>query len=136
RDRNVTGVQTCALPILIPLLDYDVIAVLDVLVDHRVAANLQDVAASAPRQQLVWYGECFVAGHSLDRGSGRDKSQQRQLRRAGLALGRNDLDRSALVVRSPDVPFALEVGEVFVDGGQGLEPKLSGDLLEARSVPL
>src|SRR2546425_4322607 len=33
-----------------------VIAVLDVLVDHRVAANLQDVAASAPRQQLVWYG--------------------------------------------------------------------------------
>src|SRR2546425_11530214 len=66
-----------------------VIAVLDVLVDHRVAANLQDVAASAPRQQLVWYGECFVAGHSLDRGSGRDKSQQRQLCRAGLALGRN-----------------------------------------------
>src|SRR5436309_44717 len=130
RDHRLAGVG------LVPLLDHDVIAILDVLVDHRVPANLQDVAASASREQLVWDRDGFVAGHGLDWRSRRDESQQRQLRRAGLALGWNDLDRAALVMRPPDVPFALEVGEVFVHGGQRLEPELAGDLLEARSVPL
>jgi len=39
-------------------------------------------------------------------------------------------------MRAPDVPFALEVGQVLVDCGQRLEPKLAGDLLKAGGVPL
>src|SRR2546427_237798 len=69
-------------------------------------------------------------------GTGGDKSEQRQFRGAGLALGGDDFDRPALVMRAPDVPFALEIGEVLVNRRQRLEAKLAGNFLEAGGVPL
>src|SRR5258705_3688951 len=121
---------------LVAFLNDDVVAVLDVLVDHRIAAHLEDVAAPASRQQLVGYGDRLVTRDRLDRSTGGDQPEQRQLRGPGLPLGRDDFDRPALVVRAPDVPFALEIGEVLVNGRQRLEAKLAGNLLEAGGVPL
>ena len=39
-------------------------------------------------------------------------------------------------MRAPDVPFALEIGEVLVNGRQRLEAKLARNLFEAGGVPL
>src|SRR3989441_5729480 len=130
RDHGLAGVG------LVAFLNDDVIAVLDVLVDHGVAADLQDVAAPAPRQELIRHGDRLVTGDRLDRSAGRDKTEQGKLGRAGLSLGRHDFDGPALVMSAPDVPFALEIGEVFVDRRQRLESKLAGDFLEAGGVPL
>src|SRR5436309_3612468 len=130
RNHGLAGVGLAA------FLNDDVVAVLDVLVDHRVAAHLQDVAASAPRQELVRHGDRLVTGDRFDRSTSGDKSEQRELGGAGLALGRNDFDRPALVMGAPDVPFALEIGEVLVNRRERLEAKLAGDFLEAGGVPL
>src|SRR6266576_1109710 len=121
---------------LVAFLNDDVVAVLDVLVDHRIAAHLEDVAASAPRQQLVGHGDRLVTRDRFDRSTGGDKSEQRQFRGAGLPLGGDDFDRPALVMGAPDVPFALEIGEVLVHRRQRLEAKLAGNFLEAGGVPL
>src|SRR5467141_831309 len=130
RDDGLSGLG------LVPLLNDDVIAVLDVLVDHGVAAHLQHVAAAAARQELVRDGNRLVAGDGLDRMAGGNESEERQLGRPGLPFGRDDLDGPALVVGAPDVAFALEIGEVLVHRRQGLESELLGDFLEAGGVPL
>src|SRR2546427_5119567 len=75
---------------LVAFLNDDVVAVLDVLVDHRIAAHLEDVAASASRQQLVGHGDRLVTRDRFDRRAGGDQPEQRQLRGAGLPLGRDD----------------------------------------------
>src|SRR6266571_524777 len=121
---------------LVALLDHDEVAVLDVLVDHRIAPDAEHVAAPAPRQELIRHGERVVAADRLDRLPGRHQAQQRQLGRAGLALRRDDLDRPTLVVVAVDVPFALEVGEVLVDRRERSERELAGDFLEAGGVPV
>src|SRR5258708_6397297 len=96
---------------LVPLVDDDEIAVLDVLVDHRLAPHLQHVAAAAAGNQLVGHGNRIGPAHGLDRRAGRDETVQRQLGGAGLTARRYDLDAAALVVSAPDVPFALEARE-------------------------
>src|SRR6266850_2699145 len=130
RDDGLSGVG------LVPLLNDDVIAIFDVLVDHGVAAHLQHVAAAASRQELVRNGNRLVAADGLDGMAGGDESQERQLGRARLSLWRDDLDGPALVVGPPDVTFALEIGEVLMHRRQGLESELLSDFLEARGVPL
>src|SRR2546425_8168673 len=130
RDHGLAGVG------LVAFLNDDVVAILDVLVDHRVATHLQDVAAPAPRQELVRHRDRLVTRHRFDGRTGRDKSEQRQLGGAGLTLGRDDFDRPALVMRAPDVPFALEIGEVLVNRRQRLEAKLAGNFLETGGVAL
>src|SRR6266542_5711715 len=121
---------------LVALVHHDVVAVLDVLVDHGLPADLEHVASAAPRDQLVGNGQRVVAAQRFDRLAGRDEAQQRQLGRSRLTLRRHDFDGAALVVRAPDVPLALQVGEVLVDRGQVLKAELPGDLLEARGVAL
>src|SRR6266702_3966915 len=95
---------------LVALLDHDEVAVLDVLVDHRIAPDAEHVAAPAPRQELIRHGERVVAADRLD--------------------------RPPLVVVAVDVPFALEVGEVLVDRRERSEGELARDFLEAGGVPV
>src|SRR2546425_8990746 len=121
---------------LVALVDDDEVAVLDVLVDHRGAAHLEDVAAAAARHQLVGHGDGVVAAHRLDRLPRGHQTEQPQLGGPALALWRHDLDRPALVVRAPDVPFPLENGDVLVHRGERLESELASDLLEAGRVAL
>ena len=121
---------------LIPLMDDHEIAVLDVLVDHGRAAHFEHIAPATTREQLVGYGDRIGPADCFDRLAGRDQPEERELGGAGLALGGNDLDGPALVVSAPDVPFALEIGEVLVHGGERLEPEALGDFLEARGIAL
>src|SRR5438270_496018 len=55
---------------LVALVDHDEIAVLDVLVDHRLTPHLQHVAAAAAGYQLVGHRDGVVAAHRLDRLAG------------------------------------------------------------------
>src|SRR2546423_1669565 len=66
----------------------------------------------------------------------RDHALQRQVGGPGLAARRHDLDAATLVVSAADVPFALEVGEVLVHGGERAKRESLRDLFEARRVPL
>src|ERR1041384_5072944 len=129
-DHGLAGVG------LVAFLNDDVVAVLDVLVDHRVAAHLQDVAAAAARQELVWDGDRLITRDGFDGRARGDQPGQGELGGTGLALGGDDFDRPALVVRAPDVAFALEIGEVLVNRRERLEAKLAGNFLEAGGVPL
>src|SRR5256886_6819766 len=97
---------------LVALVDHDEIAVLDVLVDHRLTARLQRVAAAATGYQLVGHRDGVAAAHRLDRLAGRDQSVQRQLAGAGLTARRPDVDAATPVVRATDV--ALEIGRAHV----------------------
>src|SRR5438093_6241729 len=105
RNHGLAGLGLAA------FLNDDVVAVLDVLVDHRVAAHLQNVAASAPRQELVRHGDRLVTGDRFDRSTGGDKSEQRQFRGAGLAFGGDVFDRPDVVLGREDGHFA------HIDGG-------------------
>src|SRR5204863_7974248 len=111
-------------------------AVLDVLVDHGIAADFQHVAATTSRDQLIGYGDGIVPADGLDRLARRDETKQGQLGGPSLTLGRYDFDRAALVMRPADVPFSLQIGEVLMDCGERVEAELAGDLLEAGGVPL
>src|SRR5439155_163823 len=94
------------------------------------------VASAAPRQELVRHRDRLITRDRFDGCARSDQPEQRQLGGAGLALGRDDFDRPALVVRAPDVAFALEIGEVLVNRRERLEAKLACNFLEAGGVPL
>src|SRR3989441_2520075 len=100
---------------LVALVDHDEVAVLDVLVDHRVTAYLQDVAPAAAGDQLVGYRDRVRAADRLDRCAGRDQAVQRQVGGAGLATRRHDLDAATLVVSPADVSLSLQVGGGLLD---------------------
>src|SRR5262249_62233614 len=68
--------------------------------------------------------------------AGGNQPKQGELRGSGLALGRDDLDGPAFVVGPPDVALALQIGEMLVNCGQGLEGELFRDFLEAGRVSL
>src|SRR5260221_5197317 len=121
---------------LITLLHDDEVAVLDVLVDHRLAAHLEDVTAAAPRDELVGDGNRVVAADGFDRLAGRHQAEEGQPGRPPLSLRGDNFDGPGLVVRPADVPFALQISEVFMHRGERVEAELTRDLLEARGVPL
>src|SRR5438309_7069978 len=121
---------------LVALVHHDEIAVLDVLVDHRLTPNLQHVTAAAAGYQLVGHRDGVAPAHRLDRLAGRDQSVQRQLAGPGLTARRHDLDAATFVVRASDVALALEVGEVLVHRGERAERELLRDLFKARCVPV
>ena len=58
------------------MLDHDVIAVLDVAVDHGIAMHLQDEAVGAAEERIDF--EAFVLLGGVDRGAGSDGPQERQ----------------------------------------------------------
>src|SRR5207249_8082770 len=87
---------------LVALVDHDEVAVLDVLVDHRLTAYLQHVAAAPAGDQLVGHRDRVRAADRLDRRAVGHQAVQRQIGGAGLATRRHDLDAAALVVSAAD----------------------------------
>src|SRR6266853_6697056 len=83
---------------LVALVHHDEVAVLDVLVDHRLTAYFQHVAPTATGDQLVRYRDGIRTADRLDRRAGGDQAVQRQIRGPGLATWRHDLDPATLVV--------------------------------------
>ena len=72
---------------LVTFVHDDEVAITDLLVDHRGAADLKHVAAPAARDQLVRDRDRVVADDGLDRFARRHEAEQRQLGGPGLALG-------------------------------------------------
>ena len=89
------------------------------------AALLVDFLAGRPGRTLL---------PQLDREAGRYQAEEGDFGGAGGALGRQHLDRPALVVVPADVALPLEIGQMLVDGGQRLKGEVLGDLLETRRV--
>src|SRR3954463_13542889 len=116
------------------LVDDDEIAIPDLLVDHRVAADAKDVMVATPADEIL--GNADRLGHldRFDRHTCRDGSKQRQSGSTRKDLRRHELDSAALVVRALDVAFALEVCQMFVHRREGVIVKLRRDLLEAGRV--
>src|SRR5882724_2086969 len=90
---------------LVALVDHDEVAVLDVLVDHRLTAYLQHVAPTAAGNQLIGYRDGIRTADRLDRRASGDQAVQRKIRGPGLATWGHDLDPATLAVSATDVPF-------------------------------
>src|SRR5690606_37571854 len=113
----------------------DVVAVADVLVDHRVAPDAQDVAVAAAGQ-VLGHGYRLARRDRLDGGAGCDVAEQRQFQ-GTLAGGRgNQLDGATAVPRPSDEALLLQVGEVLVNRGERGEVEAIADFFEARRIPV
>jgi hypothetical protein len=64
-----------------------------------------------------------------------DHAEERDFRGATDAPGWEDLDAPALVVIATNCTLLLEVGQVLMDGGKGLQRKVVRNFLHARGVP-
>jgi len=125
------------LPILGSVLGayHDVVPVPDLLVDHRITLDLEDVVVS-PASYHVWGdGQRLGLGNGLDRDSCRDQAEERQLDCLGPDLRLHHLDRTALVVGLPYVSFPLQIRQVLVHRCERGVVEVVRDLLEAGSVP-
>jgi len=106
------------------------------LLDHRVAADLQHVVVPATLHEGIGNRERLLMRDRLDRHTGRHGAEQGKLDRARRHLVRQDLDRAALVVRALDVALPLEIAQMLVDGRERVVVEVVGDLLEAWGVAL
>ena len=115
------------------ILDDDVVAVADLLVDHRVALDAQHVGV-ALADEILGHGDRLAADDRFDRRAGGDVPEQRQLDRPAAEARRDQLDRPAPVPRALDEALFLQVGEVLVDGGERRQAEAPADFLQARRV--
>jgi hypothetical protein len=77
----------------LPILDDDEVAVADLLVDHRVALDPQDVRVALADQRFG-HGDRLVARDGLDGTAGRDVPEQRQLdARPPVRVGTSSTER-------------------------------------------
>ena len=116
-----------------PILDDDVVAVANLLVDHRVPLDAEDVGV-ALADEILRHGDRFAADHRFDRQARRDIPQQRQLDRAPAQPGRHQFDRPAAVPGALDEPFVLQIGEMLVDRCERRQTESTADFLQARRV--
>src|SRR6059058_3913336 len=116
------------------LVHDDEVAVANLLVDHRVAADAEDEMVARAADQVLRNTDGLGHVNRLDRHACGHRAKQGQGSGPRKDLRRHELYPPTLVVGALDVPFALEVGEVFVDRGEGVIVKLGRDLLEARRV--
>src|SRR6266481_15458 len=79
---------------LVALVDHDEVAVLDVLVDHRLTADLQYVAPTTAGDQLVGHRDRVRAADRFDGRAGGHQAVQRQI--GGADLGRDEVQDLAL----------------------------------------
>jgi len=109
------------------------VAVEDALADHRVAEHAQREGLAAAEQLL---GQGHGLGH-LDRLDGRPRRHPPEERDGDRGAGGRrlrQLERAAVVREPPDAPFALEVGQVLVHGGQRAQREMPSDLVERGRV--
>ena len=114
------------------LVDDDEVAVADLLVDHRVAADAKHVVAAASADERLGNARrsrCSSASIGIPAAT---RSEQRKLDRPRRRLARQDLDGATLIVAALDVALALEIGEVLVHRRQRVVAEILRDLLEAR----
>src|SRR5262249_30147506 len=110
-DRRFTAVDQRyhGLPVVRGLsrFDDDQIRIADVIPDHRIAANAQR-EGSAAADHIAGHVDRFGIEHRLDRVTGRDHSQQRQLVLAAIDVLAYHLYAAAHIRDAADQPFRLE----------------------------
>ncbi len=114
-------------------LDQDVVAGDDVLVAHGVAANLEgeDFAVADD----VGERDAFRGFDGFDWLASGDSAHEGQAIGAFFAAaGGKDVDRTAAVVGALEQALVLEIGDVFVHGGERAEAQTAGDLLVGGGV--
>ena len=98
--------------------DQHIVTMHDVVVTHRLSADFKRkdgfvVDNIVQRQAIAIF-------HRLQRATGGDAAHQGNFEAGGcFALGQH-IDGAAVIVGATEQTFSLQVGDVFVDGGQGL----------------
>ena len=112
----------------------DKVAVVDVVVDHRLPADPQDECVAAAAGELAGDGHRFgLVLERVDRLTGRDLPDDRRgYDAAAERAGDRERPRARGVLREP--AFLLELGEVVVDRRRRGEPDGLGDLAHRRRV--
>jgi hypothetical protein len=114
-------------------LDEDVVSGDDVFVTHGVSAHFK--SEDLPIADDIAEGDGFRGLDGFDGLTGSDPSHQGESLEAFLRGARwQDVDRSAAIVGSLEKPFVLQVGDVFMNGCEGVESETSGDLFVRRRV--
>src|SRR5262245_21783428 len=116
-----------------PVFDDDVVAVANLLVDHRVALDAEDVGV-ALADEILGDGDRFAADDRLDGNAGGDVPEERQLDGPAAEARRDELDRAAAVPGALDEALFLQVGQVLVDRSERRQTETAADLLQAGRV--
>ena len=114
-------------------LDEDVIAGDDVFIAHGVASHFEreDLSVSDDISERDGFG----GFNGFDGASGGDASKKREAFKAFFAGSRRQyVDRAASVVGALQQTLVLEIRDVFVDCGEGVEAQTGCDLLIGRGV--
>src|SRR5439155_3789419 len=123
-----------AVPGGVLLLHDDVVAVVDVVIDHRFAADAQDEGLATPARELARDRERFrLVLHCVDRLAGGDLPDDRR-RDDPAAESAGDRECAGARGVLGEAAFLLELGEVVVDGRRRREPDGLGDLPHRRRV--
>jgi len=114
---------------LLPAND-DVVAVVDVVLDHRLAAHLEGVVLGAGEQRVEV--EALVVGDRLDRGAGGDGTEQRQAVRRPLVI--DQLDGPRREALAFDQPLLLQRLQMTHDAVGRADLETQPDLANRRAV--
>src|SRR4029453_2293946 len=117
-----------AVPGGVLLLHYDEIAVVDVVVDHRLPADAQDERIATAPGELAGDGHGFaLVFERVDRLTSSDLSDD-WCRHDAAAKGTRDRERPRAGRVLRETAFLLELGEVVMDRRRRGEPDGLGDL--------
>src|SRR5581483_4087899 len=121
------------------LLAHHIVAVHDVILDHRIALHLQHEGISSSRE--ITERNRLPLLHGFEGTAGGDPPHERKL--LHLALNYlffhglrqlHNFDRTALVISAPDKAILLQRGDVLVDGRERGQLQALANLFEAGSV--
>lgn len=113
-------------------LDQDVVSGDDVLVAHGVATDFEgeDLAIADD----VAERDAFSGFDRLNGLACGDASEQGKALSATFGASGEDVDGAAAIMRTLQQAFVLQVGDVFMHGGERAEAEAAGDLLVRRRV--
>ena len=115
------------------VLHDDVVAVAHLVLDHRLPFDPENVDISTPNH-VFWYGHHLVGTDGLDRLSGGNQADEGHVPSFRPRFRGNHLDGPSAVPVTMDESLLLQVDEVLVYRGYGVELEVLADFNEARSI--
>src|ERR1035437_5004500 len=115
------------------ILDHHVVAVADLLVDHRIAAHAQHVGV-ALADQIFGHRDRLVRRDRLNRQARGDVAEKRKLDGAPAGARRHHLDRPAAVPGPLDEAFFLQVGQMLVHRRERRKAESPSDFFQTWRV--
>lgn len=115
------------------VLNDDVIAIADLLINHGLAPDAQDVRVALPHE-VVRHGDGLGRRHRFNGKPSSDVAEQRELDRAAARTSLDHFNRSASIPGALDEAFFLQVRQVLMNRGERREAESLADFLEAGRV--